>query len=745
MRIKTSTKASGSSRRASGAVVLALSAVLTLIFLVGTASAETITKTFSYTGGEQTFEVPASVSSIEVVAVGGRGGSAFGVEGGAGAVVSGTVNVTPGQTLYLEVGGNGESEEAGGEGGFNGGGRGGPAHVGAGGGGGASDIRTSARTAGLMPDRRVLVAGAGGGAGGPNSSNCSGGRGGVAGQEGRQEACSNGGGAPGTATEGGSGKGGGGCGLGEPGTLGDGGQGSGDGYGGFCSNATGGGGGAGLYGGQGGSGGSASSGGGGGGGSSLVPEGGSVKLASAFAEPEVTISYEAGVTATTEEATEITPSSATLHATITRGAPVAGCYFQYGPHEIYEFRAPCEPESGFGESLSATMARIGGLQAKTKYHYRVVVTGNGETNFGEDEVFETLPAPPQITDVSPPAGFEAGGNTVQITGSGFSEATAVKFGTVEAASFKVNSGTSITATAPAESAGTVNVSVSNAGGASELTEADDYVYVAHGHAPTITGLSAKSGPSAGGTTVVISGTSFVGVTSVEFGSTEAESYVVNSSSTITAVSPPGTTGKVEITASTPNGESGVTSKDAFTFGAPTITSLTPDQGPIPGGEQLVVEGSGFEPGGTGTVFRFGTLVATGINCVSTTTCTMTVPGVTHAEGVEVTATERGKTSAKGPADRFVYQTPTITSLSPGAGPREGGTSVTVTGIGFASGKANTTFAFGKTLAIRVECASTTECTMLTPAVAKPGVVGVVATVGKSHSSAEALGAKYTYE
>ena len=75
----------------------------------GTARAETTT-TFYYTGGEQTLVIPAGVSTITVVAAGGRGGSANGhaVLGGYGATVSGTINVTPGSTLYVEVGENGE-------------------------------------------------------------------------------------------------------------------------------------------------------------------------------------------------------------------------------------------------------------------------------------------------------------------------------------------------------------------------------------------------------------------------------------------------------------------------------------------------------------------------------------------------------------------------------------------------------------------------------------------------------------
>jgi IPT/TIG domain/Divergent InlB B-repeat domain len=60
-------------------------------------------------------------------------------------------------------------------------------------------------------------------------------------------------------------------------------------------------------------------------------------------------------------------------------------------------------------------------------------------------------------------------------------------------------------------------------------------------APTITGLSAAGGPTAGGTAVTISGTEFADVQGVRFGSTAA-TYTVNSESQITATAPAGTAG-----------------------------------------------------------------------------------------------------------------------------------------------------------------------------------------------------------
>ncbi len=64
-----------------------------------------------------------------------------------------------------------------------------------------------------------------------------------------------------------------------------------------------------------------------------------------------------------------------------------------------------------------------------------------------------------VTHVSPYGGPPAGGTSVAITGAGFTGATAVKFGTSAASSFTVHSATSITATAPAGSVGTVDVTV----------------------------------------------------------------------------------------------------------------------------------------------------------------------------------------------------------------------------------------------------------------------------------------------
>jgi hypothetical protein len=230
-------------------VVLACGALCCAGAAVGSA-ARADTVTFTAPGEQPPFTVPAGVSSLHVVAIGGRGGTGAGM-GGFGATVTADLAVTPGQVLYIEVAGNGgdvdTSANTPGTGGVNGGGAGAAGGAGAGaGGGGESDIRGLPRaTDSSLASRLITAAGGGGGGGGAGGSG-----GGAAGADG----AGTGGGKAGTAATGGAAGGG----SATAGTFGAGGNGG---------NATGGtsaggGGGGGVYGGGGGNGGAGGGGGG---------------------------------------------------------------------------------------------------------------------------------------------------------------------------------------------------------------------------------------------------------------------------------------------------------------------------------------------------------------------------------------------------------------------------------------------------------------------------------------------------
>jgi len=146
----------------------------------------------------------------------------------------------------------------------------------------------------------------------------------------------------------------------------------------------------------------------------------------------------------------------------------------------------------------------------------------------------TFVPPPRVTSISVTVGPATGGTSVNIAGTGFTGATAVHFGGRTAASFIVNSDTSITAVSPAASGGTVDVTVTTAGGTSAASASDQFTFVA---APVVSGITPNSGLVSGGTEVTITGTNFIDVTGVQFGEDPA-GFSVNNESSITAWSPP---------------------------------------------------------------------------------------------------------------------------------------------------------------------------------------------------------------
>ncbi|MCK5941731.1 MAG: hypothetical protein KAI24_07175 [Planctomycetes bacterium] len=81
-------------------------AVALALAVASTASAQTAT--FQFTGGLQTWQVPANVTSVHVIADGGQGGASFAGTGGAGGRIEATVPVMPGSQLVILVGGAGE-------------------------------------------------------------------------------------------------------------------------------------------------------------------------------------------------------------------------------------------------------------------------------------------------------------------------------------------------------------------------------------------------------------------------------------------------------------------------------------------------------------------------------------------------------------------------------------------------------------------------------------------------------------
>jgi hypothetical protein len=339
-----------------------------------------------------------------------------------------------------------------------------------------------------------------------------------------------------------------------------------------------------------------------------------------------------------------------------------------------------------------------------------VTTPGGTSATSSADQFTFVAAAPAVTAISPTSGPNFGGTTVTITGSSFTGATAVDFGTTPATDVTVVNDTTVTAVSPAGT-GTENVTVTTPAGTSPTSAADQFTFNVAA-APAVTAIAPTSGPNFGGTMVTITGTAFTGASAVDFGTTPATDVTVVNDTTITAVSPMGT-GTVDVTVTTPAGTSPTSAADQFTFNvvaAPTVTAIAPTTGPAAGGTTVTITGTAF----TGaTAVDFGMTPATGVTVVNDTTITAVSPAGTGI--VDVTVTTPAGTSPASSADQFTFAAvaaPTVASLSPTSGPATGGTMVTITGTGLTGA---TAVDFGTVAATNVTVVNATTITAVSPA------------------------------
>ena len=183
------------------------------------------------------------------------------------------------------------------------------------------------------------------------------------------------------------------------------------------------------------------------------------------------------------------------------------------------------------------------------------------------------PPKPAPLSLSPNYGPVAGGTFVTLLGSGFTNATAVKFGG-QAAQFDVVSDGQIAAVSPPAPGGTaqaVDVIVTTPIGSSTAVPQDGFTYAA---APAVSQLTPAEAPYLGGTAVVIGGSGFSGADEVLFGVTPA-AFQVWSDGVVTATAPPGV-GLVQVAVRTKLGVSAAGPASQFTYAAiPAVAQLTP--------------------------------------------------------------------------------------------------------------------------------------------------------------------------
>jgi Glycine rich protein/IPT/TIG domain len=491
------------------------------------------TVTFNYTGGAQSWTVPADVHQVTFDVYGAQGGDGSIIrEGAKGGRATATMPVQPGQQFVIMVGGRGadysnsscitDDGEVGfdGQGGFNGGANSGLAGSGcsSGGGGGASDVR-------LVTGVRVVVAGGGGGASGGFDCGYGGGGGGLTGGS---AGCVSGRSGTGGNQDGSSGSG-------EPGTGSPG------------SPSGGGGGGGGYYGGAGGAGDGGSS--GGGGGSGFGPADTVFETGVHAGNGVITVAF--GETPTVTSITPAFGPASTLSA-----VDIRGTNFVPGATGVLIGDVPSIGVSCLSTTLCAAVTPPGSGTVDVR------VTANGQLSLDTPADDYTYLGSPTITSISPTAGPH--GTVITIEGTNFFPPpwhTDVIFDLHESVAATCTSFTICTVRSP-PGLGIVDLYVSRYAGLSNTVQFT--------RTPGVTSISPNRGPTTGDTAITITGTGFdtaPGGTAVNFGSAAALAVGCASATTCTAVSPPGS-GTVNVLVTVSGVQSVDTAADDFTYEPP---------------------------------------------------------------------------------------------------------------------------------------------------------------------------------
>lgn len=251
--------------------------------------------------------------------------------------------------------------------------------------------------------------------------------------------------------------------------------------------------------------------------------------------------------------------------------------------------------------------------------------------------------------------------------------------------------------------------------------------------PTVTQVSPSGGPTAGGTTVTVTGTNFVNVQQVMFGDLTGSTVNVIDANSLTVHAPAHAAGTVDVTVVTTAGSSPHVFEDSYTFtDGPVVTDVSPATGPSGKVTFVTITGQHLL---AATSVTFGGLEAT-FTPINDTTISAAAPATGAIGTVDVLVTSPGGTSPVSPDAKFTYtgapQAPTITALDPAFIPMNtGGQVIEVTGTGFTG---TVTVSFGGIPGTNVTVDGTTTLHVTAPMCTAPGIIEVIVTAGGGTSS-----------
>ncbi len=284
--------------------------------------------------------------------------------------------------------------------------------------------------------------------------------------------------------------------------------------------------------------------------------------------------------------------------------------------------------NGTGVSFNGVAATSGFVSSATQIH--AIVPAGATTGpitvwtvSGTNTTTSKFYVWPRITSFTPATG--AAGASVSISGANFTNATSVQFNGA-AASFTVNSGTNLTAIVPGDAiTGTLSVTTP----AGIVASTTNFLVP-----PKIASFTPAAGTV--GTNVLISGSAFLGATSVKFNGTTAVFSIVSRRLIVAVVPTSASSGPITVTTS----DGTATSASNFKI-LPSISGFSPAYGPA--GAAVVITGTSFA-GVTGVYFNGESASFTNDapSQITATVPLLATPGriaLTTADGTSTSATD----------------------------------------------------------------------------------------------------------
>ena len=360
----------------------------------------------------------------------------------------------------------------------------------------------------------------------------------------------------------------------------------------------------------------------------------------------------------------------------------------------------------------------------------IVTNPDGQSGvLGDGFAFADLgtAAGPQLGGVVPEEGPIAGGNKALIKvdklGNG-----GLLFVAGQPTPFETATGGIQAVMPPASKHGLVDVAVTNAAGQSDvLPGAYNYIQTKLTVPPTISRVTPNRGLPVGGGRVIIEGEGFQAAATALIGNAPCTDPVVAPPLALTCIVPPGALGSADVTVQNDDGGLATFAKGfsyvASKLPAPTVTSVSPNTGPASGGTVAAITGSMFV---SGAVVIIGGRPAGSIVDVDANLISARFPALPPGAADVVVTNPDGQSGKLGAGFTVAASvnppSPRVNSISPAAGPVEGGETAVITGDGFGSG--------ARVFIGGIPAAATTQAgslVVIVPANPKPGLADVAVT------------------